>query len=454
MARNNSSIRKLLFRILTLAVFFSLPEWASAQSPITVSQPTHVTFRQSQAIWEGDFEYDANGLFTECILNNSNDSSHVQYTMTYDGNKNLEQYEKKLWGYTSRAGKDTRYPYMYKYLYKWYYDEDGRVTGIERYLHEGHNVEYWVTDGVWKPQYDEDGKLVGDSLFYGIVPDGYTPLVFKWSRQITYSNQERVTLFTHNEDTLVMDRITETYDTDGKLLHAIVERLGGDGFINSTMTDYEYEDGRLSTIRHSDWEDSFWLITKETRYVRNSSGEIVVTDYLRREDNELTLYKRTERELNSDGQPKSITFLDNTPHGWSEGTNIAEFPLTALPGHAVDTFFTAPYLKIHNMIFNHDGLSYLEFAYDETVTPAYDIQETVQSKFTISPNPVGDCLGIQFSPDVTPTLVELYDAQGRLVMRQTASLESVNTTGLKAGLYTVKVTLSDGKSYSDSVIKK
>ena len=74
--------------------------------------------------------------------------------------------------------------------------------------------------------------------------------------------------------------------------------------------------------------------------------------------------------------------------------------------------------------------------------------------YAFYPNPVGDCLGIQFSPDVTPTLVELYDAQGRLVMRQKASLESVNTTGLKAGLYTVKVTLSDGKSYSDSVIKK
>ena len=74
--------------------------------------------------------------------------------------------------------------------------------------------------------------------------------------------------------------------------------------------------------------------------------------------------------------------------------------------------------------------------------------------YAFYPNPVGDCLDIQFSPDVTPTLVELYDAQGRLVTRQTASLESVNTTGLKAGLYTVKVTLSDGKTYSDTVIKQ
>ena len=72
----------------------------------------------------------------------------------------------------------------------------------------------------------------------------------------------------------------------------------------------------------------------------------------------------------------------------------------------------------------------------------------------LTPNPVGNELSILFSPDVNPTRVELYDAQGRLVTSQAASLESVNTTDLKAGLYTVKVTFDDGKTYSDTVIKK
>ena len=103
---------------------------------------------------------------------------------------------------------------------------------------------------------------------------------------------------------------------------------------------------------------------------------------------------------------------------------------------------------------NSEGNVGLMFYVVNGSTGNTDVNDDRVRPYAFYPNPVGDCLGIQFSPDVTPTLVELYDAQGRLVMRQKTSLESVNTTGLKAGLYTVKVTLDNGKTYSDTVIKK
>ena len=70
------------------------------------------------------------------------------------------------------------------------------------------------------------------------------------------------------------------------------------------------------------------------------------------------------------------------------------------------------------------------------------------------PNPAQDELNLQFSPDVEPKLVELYDLQGRLVRSQRNGLESLNMEGLAAGQYVMKVTTEDGKTFTDKVVKE
>jgi hypothetical protein len=61
---------------------------------------------------------------------------------------------------------------------------------------------------------------------------------------------------------------------------------------------------------------------------------------------------------------------------------------------------------------------------------------------------------MEFSPDVTPQAVEIYDVQGRLVGTQNTSLENVDMNGLPAGTYTLRVVMEDGTVYSDKVVKK
>ena len=68
--------------------------------------------------------------------------------------------------------------------------------------------------------------------------------------------------------------------------------------------------------------------------------------------------------------------------------------------------------------------------------------------------PAQDQLHLQYSPDVQPKEIELYDLQGRLVRTQTKNLESLSLQGLPAGTYTMRVTLEDGKVYSDKVVKE
>ena len=70
------------------------------------------------------------------------------------------------------------------------------------------------------------------------------------------------------------------------------------------------------------------------------------------------------------------------------------------------------------------------------------------------PNPVKDQLRMQFSPDVQPDKVELYDLQGRLVRTQSKAFESIDMNQLPAGTYTLHVTLEDGKTYADKVVKE
>ena len=59
-----------------------------------------------------------------------------------------------------------------------------------------------------------------------------------------------------------------------------------------------------------------------------------------------------------------------------------------------------------------------------------------------------------YSPDVTPAQIEIYDLQCRLVRMQSKGLESVDMHGLIVGQYLMKVTMKDGKVYSDKVVKE
>ena len=72
--------------------------------------------------------------------------------------------------------------------------------------------------------------------------------------------------------------------------------------------------------------------------------------------------------------------------------------------------------------------------------------------YCIYPNPVKDRLSIQFSPDVKPESIELYDVSGRCVASsRTAEMDVAN---LPAGQYVARITLEGGKVYSDKVVKE
>ena len=99
------------------------------------------------------------------------------------------------------------------------------------------------------------------------------------------------------------------------------------------------------------------------------------------------------------------------------------------------------------------GGFYFFFLTDEDINAIGDNGMKVRP-YTYYPNPAQDQLRLQYSPDVKPARIELYDLQGRLVYLQSHSLESVEMQGLTAGQYLMKVSLEDGKSYTDKLVKE
>ena len=128
-------------------------------------------------------------------------------------------------------------------------------------------------------------------------------------------------------------------------------------------------------------------------------------------------------------------------------------------------FLQATYL----LATNDGGCIVTGGAYDET-TAHYDlfvlkinadgtldtdeIMVEPRSPYAYYPNPTQDELHLQYSPDVKPAQIELYDIQGRLVRSQRNGLERLNLQGLPAGTYTMRVTLEGGMVFSDKVVKE
>ena len=78
----------------------------------------------------------------------------------------------------------------------------------------------------------------------------------------------------------------------------------------------------------------------------------------------------------------------------------------------------------------------------------------VTNEIFIYPNPVSDVLHMGTPEDMHPKIVEFYDLQGRLVHSQSKAFENIDMSQLPAGTYTLRVTMEDGKIYSDKVVKE
>jgi hypothetical protein len=102
---------------------------------------------------------------------------------------------------------------------------------------------------------------------------------------------------------------------------------------------------------------------------------------------------------------------------------------------------------------NSTGLVYFFLNHDGPVNVISGSGMEVRP-YAFYPNPAKNQLHMEFSPDVQPVQVELYDLQGRQVRTQNKAFESIELGQLPSGTYTMRITFEDGKVYSDKVVKE
>ena len=79
---------------------------------------------------------------------------------------------------------------------------------------------------------------------------------------------------------------------------------------------------------------------------------------------------------------------------------------------------------------------------------------SIEHPFTLYPNPVKNQLSLRFDDGVEPESVELYDLTGRLVGTKQNGLECIDMSAMPAGVYMLRVTMENGTSYHEKLIKE
>lgn len=79
---------------------------------------------------------------------------------------------------------------------------------------------------------------------------------------------------------------------------------------------------------------------------------------------------------------------------------------------------------------------------------------TDESRFSLYPNPVKDQLTLSFVEGNAPESVELYELNGRLVGTKCNNMETIDMSAMPAGVYLLRVTMKDGTSYHEKILKE
>ena len=152
-----------------------------------------------------------------------------------------------------------------------------------------------------------------------------------------------------------------------------------------------------------------------------------------------------------------------SPHKWALARLDGDLNLTwdyTLPGNQVYAFFGTGMVVLKNGDIAAASICRKYNRYCATIVILHDgydsITETeyISLPFTLHPNPVKDQLSLRFDDGTEPESVELYDLAGRLVGTKPNGLESIDMSAMPSGVYMLRVTMKNGPTYHEKILKE
>ena len=85
----------------------------------------------------------------------------------------------------------------------------------------------------------------------------------------------------------------------------------------------------------------------------------------------------------------------------------------------------------------------------------YSVEETdFANEISVYPNPAKDVVNITFANNAECQSIAIYSLDGRLLISQNDSFETINIANLTPGLYLIKVRMSDGNEFTEKIVVK
>ena len=256
---------------------------------------------------------------------------------------------------------------------------------------------------------------------------------------------------------LLRKKTTKQYDDNFVLSSTYTENYSESGELTSaTRTDYGYStSGLLETKTTQTLIEDEWYNSSITSYSYDEIGQI--TEQLDctwdAENSEWSPTHKIVFETSEPEQTYTVSFYKKSGGEWV--WDVFNWQHTILFGSNLKTQQSALGYFVYEDMNGYGNINQFVFTMEMMNEPTYmSVEDRTGMIIIVYPNPAQDQLHLQYSPDVTPAQIELDDLQGRLVLTQRKDLESMDLQGLTAGQYLMKVTLENGKVFTDKIVKE
>ena len=131
-----------------------------------------------------------------------------------------------------------------------------------------------------------------------------------------------------------------------------------------------------------------------------------------------------------------------------------------LPENQIYAFFGTSMIILKNGAIAACSICRKNMRYGATIVILHDDYDNTPEMtnkdcpFIIYPNPVKDQLTLRFDDGSEPESVELYDLAGRLVGTKSNGLECIDMSAMPSGMYLLRVTMKEGTSYHEKILKE